>query len=684
MTGEASSGERRARAPSASEQSSRKSRDRRSGVEMTAQQLATRRMPKYDESPMAILIAIGLTLTLAVLCLGVGFSRPLHRVIPLPSAYSQSGHFTYQGPVTSPTPVYPSGFVDTGQPIYPSLVNTVTMKFHYRFASALPHHIHGTVEFRAFLLSRSDTWQEVSTIRPISHFTGDQTTVVSALALSGLYSLIGSVTAQANVAGSTYTADIQPVVHVTGVVDGKAINQTFEPVLPFAVTQNVITLAVSTPVAPPGATYSMPSTGSETLSSLNPAAAGTIPQQVGNVVSIAKYQVSVPFLRWFGMILVGLTLALIGFNEYARRRHTRRTDEELTAARLHVLLVPVVSYTGRQGQIPIDILRFDHLASLAQFLERPILYEQVAGQRTYTVDDDLQRYVYRPAEDRDQGGEDSGSADHGGDQRVHTHSGPRLRRPRRSTLVRGAISLAVVALATTLVTGFTASTTVPASNAGASVQPRLLSQLAPVGCASLSLVSLVQGSGALSNGTPNVLLLGSSGNDTITDTGGGSCIVSGGGSDNITGTTTDICISGSTLNVAGLCPLVSPSNGVTASPTSSNYNNYGGQERLAVTNSAAITAMTIVIRVAQTPGISFNSQGNSYPGGYLAQSSGVTEGFLTYTFRLAPAQSIPGKYPSGTVYAQYGGTGAAHPQSGDTWSVTSTSKGVTSTLTGTF
>ena len=114
-------------------------------------------------------------------------------------------------------------------------------------------------EFKALLLSQTDTWQEVSTIHPTSTFTGDHTTVTSQLGLTDLYSFIKSVSQQAAVASTTYSADLQPVVHVTGTVGGQKINETFQPVLPFAVTQNAITLAVAAAVAPPGATYSVPS-----------------------------------------------------------------------------------------------------------------------------------------------------------------------------------------------------------------------------------------------------------------------------------------------------------------------------------------------------------------------------------------------------------------------------------------
>jgi hypothetical protein len=75
------------------------------------------------------------------------------------------GQFSYSAPVTAPTPVYPSGFIESGQPIYPSLVSSVTLKFRYVFKSALAHHVHGNVELKALVLSGNDTWKQLSTIQ---------------------------------------------------------------------------------------------------------------------------------------------------------------------------------------------------------------------------------------------------------------------------------------------------------------------------------------------------------------------------------------------------------------------------------------------------------------------------------------------------------------------------------------
>jgi hypothetical protein len=134
----------------------------------------------------------------------------------------------------------------------------------------------------------------------------------------------------------------------------------------------------------------------------------------------------------------------------------------------------------------------------------------------------------------------------------------RLRRPQHVIAARVGAGIVVLLVTVTLVTSFTASTNVPTSRVGTSGQPRLIMQLAPAGCSSLSLTVLVQGSGTFSNSQSHALLLGSAGSDTITDTGTGNCIVGGGGTDSTTGTATDICITGPTLNIANPCPVAAP------------------------------------------------------------------------------------------------------------------------------
>jgi prepilin-type N-terminal cleavage/methylation domain-containing protein len=131
-----------------------------------------------------------------------------------------------------------------------------------------------------------------------------------------------------------------------------------------------------------------------------------------------------------------------------------------------------------------------------------------------------------------------------------------------------------------------------------------------------------------------------------------------------------------------------PSNGVTVTPSLNLYTGgaYGGQDLLVFTNVHSITAMTVTVKVAVTPGTTYNSQYNSFPGGSLTQSESANSSWITYTTTMNSGQSIPANYGNGsaTIGSQYNGTGTVHSGSTDTWSVTSTSNGATTTQSGGF
>jgi signal peptidase I len=527
-------------------------REQRSGTATSPQHAASRRPPPYLEGPTWSLVSLGVALLLALLVSAVGFSRPIHRVAALPGAYQQTGSFSYSAAVKAPTDVYPSGVVKTGQPIYPSVLDAVTLRFEYRFRSALPHHIKGTIELRALLLSTTDTWQELSTVVPSTTFTGDHASITTDLPLAALYTLINNVSAQSGVAGANYSADIQPVVHITGTVGNKPINEQFSPVLPFAVAQTVIRIDVPVAPPPPGATYVPESASAGLASTLHPVKLGSVPHVVANEVAIAKYKVPVSVLRILGIVFGVLALILAVLHDRLRRRRAKQSDEERIASRFHTLIVPVASLALPPGPVPIAVPDFVHLAGLARFLERPILYEVRDGSRTFAVDDDTRRYVTSAVDRRQRR---APSDETPGDTTAYPKPDPKpaatappsRHATKRSMVVRGAAGLLVLAVATTLTMSITASTSVPVSNVGQSIRARQFVELSPAGCSSLTLSTLVNGSGTVTNNASNALILGSAGVDHITDNGQDNCIVGGGGKDQVAGTPTDVCIIGPTV-----------------------------------------------------------------------------------------------------------------------------------------
>jgi len=131
-------------------------------------------------------------------------------------------------------------------------------------------------------------------------------------------------------------------------------------------------------------------------------------------------------------------------------------------------------------------------------------------------------------------------------------------------------------------------------------------------------------------------------------------------------------------------PTASGANGVTiAGSVTGNSGPYFGEEDVALTNTAPLTALRIVVTVRKTPGVSYAGQYNTFWYGELAASYSETADALVYTFALRPGQTVP---PSSglRVAAQFNGDGAPHDFSGDSYTVSYTSAGGATTASGTF
>jgi hypothetical protein len=129
------------------------------------------------------------------------------------------------------------------------------------------------------------------------------------------------------------------------------------------------------------------------------------------------------------------------------------------------------------------------------------------------------------------------------------------------------------------------------------------------------------------------------------------------------------------------------SNGVTATASdvisgTTSVNN-GGTDTITLNNPSAITALTITINVAQTSTVAYKLEWNNFWTQWGTNSYTTSGGYIVYTFVLTAGQSMNAGF-NGYFSAQYSDGGQAHNPTGDTWSVASTSGGVSSTLTGAF
>lgn len=621
------------------------------------------------------LVSLGLALLVLTAggLLGIGFGRPAGREVATPGAYRQTGHFSYGAVLTRNSPLYPSGQVAAGEPLYLDLVRSIELGFAYRFESRTPHRLTGSIALRALLSSKTDNWHEVLVLSRPARFVGDRASVSASITSGRLLGLISALASQSGVPGASYSAEIQPVVRVAGSAAGHRLASVFSPGLPLAITNHEASLLLADPLLPAGASYGAPSEASLVSAALNPVRAGSLPEAAPDVVAVGRFSLPVWLLRALGVLLAGLA-ALALAASVARRRRPRATSEEAAVARrLRVAVFPLARLERTRRDL-LEVESFPDLARLARYLDRPILMTEAGDGRLFAVDDEAVRYWYRAAPSSPPG-EGGGEPRRQGSGRA-AESGARRVPP--GTL-RGVGVLLAALLAASLTTALTAGTTVPASNAGAAVNSLQVPELAPSGCGGLGLGSIVAGSGTIDVSQSNALVLGSAGADTITSTGGYNCIVGGGGNDAVMGASSDVCVTGAQLQNSGPCPPLS--NGVTVTASSTSTGPKKKTEQLTIANTSLVTALTVTVKVAVTAGLRYSGQSNSFPKGTLSQSYSTSGGYLTYSWVLSAGRSLPAG-SSGLVDAIFSATG--HLVSSDSWTVTSTSGGLTLTSSGTF
>jgi hypothetical protein len=122
--------------------------------------------------------------------------------------------------------------------------------------------------------------------------------------------------------------------------------------------------------------------------------------------------------------------------------------------------------------------------------------------------------------------------------------------------------------------------------------------------------------------------------------------------------------------------------GVTVTPAINSNGPFFNEQAISLNNTGVITSLSITIVVQRTTGVSFNGQYNTV-GSQILQSNSSTATTITYQFNLAAGQTL-GPATNRLFAAQMSGSGTIHPTSGDTYTVTYTTGGVSFTQTGHF
>ena len=329
---------------------------------------------------------------IAVVCAAVvvfAQTRPTATSVVDQVHYTQKGHITYHATVPA-GPVYPSGTVKTGDPVFLQLVHRLAVRATYRFAADAPAQLRGTQQ--VFLQLTGPTgWTRQLALAPLRHFTGSGIATPAAIDLHAVQALLDQVQKDTGIPATGASIGIVMKVHVTGTVAGQPMNESFTPTAAFQLQPLELT-----PSGGASASGAPSSTTASSETGFDPSAQGrvTVASSAPNDLSLVGQTLSYSTISWLALggflLAAGLSVFLVvllqrnqAFDEAARIR-----------ARYGHLLVPIL--VGEDlGWPPVDVTSFKALARLAESAGQLVLHHRADAVDTYLVNDNGTVYRYQ-------------------------------------------------------------------------------------------------------------------------------------------------------------------------------------------------------------------------------------------------------------------------------------------------
>ncbi|MHB1568851.1 MAG: S24/S26 family peptidase [Solirubrobacteraceae bacterium] len=338
---------------------------------------ATRSAPSVD--PAALLSGCVVAVLLCGSLAAVALTHPLTTTITRRLPYLQKLSFSYRA-ATHPGPVYPSGTITTGQPVFISLAHRVRIDASYSFSTQVPASLAGT-EALSMRLTGPTGWSRTIALLPPRPFTGQHATATAMLDLAAIESLLAQVQRMTGAPpGSDYGVAVTATVHVRGMVAHVPVRAVFAPAADFELSP----LALQPGSSAPG----QQSTGLNSASAGSVSVSAVAPARVG----VASVALTVGRLRLLALAGLALSLLATGLFAIVLRRYRAFDEVARIQGRYGHLLVPIAPAEDL-GWPPIDVGSIRALAKLAGCSGQLILHSRSRDADVYMVND--QGTVYR-------------------------------------------------------------------------------------------------------------------------------------------------------------------------------------------------------------------------------------------------------------------------------------------------
>lgn len=195
---------------------------------------------EQSQDTLFLLAALGF----GALILGVmAFNRPPKISVQESIVLFHEGSFEYFA-TASPT-VYDETDVQTGDPIFPNISDSVTVSFEYNLEDLQVTEINGTHQF-VVILKDDSGWKHTAILAPETTFTEPSFTISGSILLKDVQNWVNTFERITGVKRGRYTLTFQPIIEISGIKRGVEFESSFSPALSFSFEEKqVIPLSIS-------------------------------------------------------------------------------------------------------------------------------------------------------------------------------------------------------------------------------------------------------------------------------------------------------------------------------------------------------------------------------------------------------------------------------------------------------
>jgi signal peptidase I len=303
------------------------------------------------------------------------WTRPESRRATVHDAWAHTGRFAY-GATVPRSPVYPAGRVESGDPVFTRLVQSLDVAFTYRFASTRRTDVRGTAALDA-TVSDGQGWSRRVRLAGEVPFGGGSVRLAGRLDVRRLQGLVERMRGLTGSTASSFTVTLAPTIEVVGYVGPTVLDDRFTPTLALALDETGLRPAPSSSGEPPSFAARTP--GVITVAAPGALRAG--PASIG--VSRARS------LSVLGAA-VATVVALVALALTARRRPDPSERARAVLGRRLVEADAVVP----DGRWVTDVAGAEELARIADHYDRVVLHGRPNGVDVFLVDDGVTVYRY--------------------------------------------------------------------------------------------------------------------------------------------------------------------------------------------------------------------------------------------------------------------------------------------------